>query len=197
MKKSSRMALSNVCVALALVPFAALAQTPAPTSSGGIKAEITKLMDDAETKLTKLAEAIPAGKYTWRPTKGVRTTSEVFLHVAGGNYFLANKIGAEFPAGMKREDFEKSTGDKAKVVETLKQSFEHAKQTVAKLSDADLDKTLQWFGGSQVTYRYAAMFLTAHQHEHLGQAIAYTRAMGIVPPWTEEQQKAAKAKPKT
>jgi len=203
--------LSQVCVALALVPFAASAQTPtpsgqtpapsgqspAPSSSGGPRAEVTKIMDDAETKLVRLAEAIPPGKYNWRPAKGVRSMGEVFLHVAGGNYFLSNKIGAEYPAGMKREDFQKYTGDKAKLVDTLKASFEHAKQAVNKLTDADLEKTATWFGGSEVTYRYAAIFLTAHQHEHLGQAIAYARSLGIVPPWTEEQEKAQKAKPKT
>ena len=205
----SHLVLSQVCVALAMVPFAASGQTPAgqtpapsgqtpaPSSSAEVRAEVTKIMDDAESKLVRLAEAIPPGKYNWRPAKGVRSMGEVFLHVAGGNYFLSNKIGAEYPAGMKREDFEKYNGDKAKLVDTLKASFEHAKQAVNKLTDADLEKTASWFGGSQVTYRYATIFLTAHQHEHLGQAIAYSRSLGIVPPWTEEQQKAQKAKPKT
>jgi hypothetical protein len=36
----------------------------------------------------------------------------------------------------------------------------------------------------------------ADAHEHLGQAVAYARENGIVPPWTvEAQKKAAEAKP--
>jgi hypothetical protein len=34
-----------------------------------------------------LAEAIPAGKYAWRPAPGVRSTNEVFMHIAISNSF--------------------------------------------------------------------------------------------------------------
>jgi uncharacterized damage-inducible protein DinB len=163
-----------------------------------MQADVVRIMQDAEMKLVRLAEAIPADKYSWKPNKDVRSMSEVFLHVAAGNFLLPSRIGTPAPADFKREGFEKSTTDKAKVIESLKQSFAHAKQAVTKLTDADLTKTLQWFDGKPVTYRYAATFLAAHEHEHLGQSIAYARSMGITPPWTEEQQqKAQQAKPKT
>jgi uncharacterized damage-inducible protein DinB len=156
-------------------------------------------MEDAETKLLKLADAIPAEKYKWRPGKGkdVRSVSEVFLHVAGGNFFIPSRFGTELPADFKREGYDKSTSDKAKVVDELKKSFAHAKAAVMKLTDADLEKTTKWFDGSEVTYRQLTLFLAAHQHEHLGQAIAYARSMGIVPPWTLEQQQKQKAKSKS
>ncbi len=197
--RTSNTAVVGFCVVFGVVSRAAFGQAPAATGSStatGVQAEVIRLMDDAETKLTKLAQAIPAEKYTWRPAKGVRSVSEVFLHVAGGNYFLSSKIGAEPPADLKREGFEKSTTDKAKVMDTLKQSFAHSKQAVMKLTDADLEKQTQWFGGGQVTYRYIAIALTTHQHEHLGQAIAYARSIGVVPPWTEEQQQRQKQQPK-
>jgi len=34
--------------------------------------------------------------------------------------------------------------------------------------------------------------LVTHNHEHLGQSIAYARVNGITPPWTEEAQKKEK-----
>ena len=32
-------------------------------------------------QMVALADAIPAGKYSWRPAPGVRTVSEVFMRV--------------------------------------------------------------------------------------------------------------------
>jgi uncharacterized damage-inducible protein DinB len=157
-------------------------------------------MEDAETKLSKLAQAIPAEKYNWRPSKDVRSVSEVFLHVAGGNFSIPRRLGADPPADFNPQGFDKSTTEKTKVIDLLKRSFVHAKQAATKLTDADMEKTADWFGGRQATYREILFFLAAHQHEHLGQSIAYARVIGITPPWTEEQQqrqKVQQSKPKT
>ncbi|OLD69492.1 MAG: hypothetical protein AUI33_09025 [Ignavibacteria bacterium 13_1_40CM_2_61_4] len=145
-------------------------------------------MEDAETKLLRLAEAVPAEKYTWRPGEGVRSVSEVFLHVAAGNYGILRRVGAQPPEGLDLRGLEKSTTEKAKVVEALKASFAHVRQATSKLTDADLDKTAPWFGDRQASYREILFFLAAHQHEHLGQSIAYARINGVIPPWTEERQ---------
>jgi len=94
---------------------------------------------------------------------------------------------------------EKSTTDKAKVVATLKDSFTHAKKAIVAVPEADLDKSLDWFGGKN-TQRGILLFIVRHAAEHLGQSIAYARFEGITPPWTEDAQKAkaavAPAKPK-
>jgi uncharacterized damage-inducible protein DinB len=44
----------------------------------------------------------------------------------------------------------------------------------------------------QTTQRGAFIMVTGHMGEHLGQAIAYARMNGIVPPWTEEAQQQQK-----
>ena len=198
----SRVVLSNVCFILVAVSRAAFGQmspgsAQAPTATGpaaatGVRAEVIRIMEDAETKLTKLAQAIPAEKYNWRPSKDVRSVSEVFLHVAGGNFSIPRRLGTDPPADFSPQGFEKSTADKTKVIDMLKRSFAHAKQAVTKLTDADTEKTGEWFGSRQATYREMMFFLAAHQHEHLGQAIAYARMIGITPPWTEEQQQRQK-----
>jgi uncharacterized damage-inducible protein DinB len=56
------------------------------------------------------------------------------------------------------------------------------------MSDADLERSFDWFGGKN-TERGALLFMTRHTAEHLRQAIAYARMIGIVPPWTEDQQR--------
>jgi len=39
-------------------------------------------------QLVALAEAIPAEKFAWRPAPGVRSTSEVLMHIALANFHL-------------------------------------------------------------------------------------------------------------
>lgn len=176
---------------LAVVPSMARAQEAAAASSA--KDEAVRLFDDAANKLVRLAEAIPAEKYTWRPGEGVRSVSEVFLHVAGGNFSIPRRLGATPPEGFNPQGYDKSTTDKAKVIEALKQSIEHVRKAYAGVSD--LEKTAPWFGGRQATMREIMFFLDTHEHEHLGQMIAYARMNGITPPWTEEAQQRQQQQP--
>ena len=137
---------------------------------------------DVEDKITRLASSIPAEKYSWRPATGVRSVSEVFMHIAGGNYFLATFVGAQPPADLPK-DLERIT-DKATVLAELKKSFDHARRVIAAESDADLEKSVNLFG-KPATHRYVFTTMLNHLHEHLGQSIAYARMNGVIPPWSQ------------
>ena len=183
MKRFSMMVLLAALL-LAVVPSIARAQEATPASSP--KDEALRLFDDAANKLVRLAEAVPAEKYTWRPGEGVRSVSEVLLHVAAGNFSIPRRLGTPPPEGFNPQGYDKSTTDKAKVIEALKQSIENVRKAYAGVSD--VEKTSPWFGGRQATMREIMFFIAVHEHEHLGQMIAYARMNGITPPWTEEQQ---------
>ena len=116
--------------------------------------------------------------------EGVRSTGEVFAHVAGGNYFLPTFWGAKVPEGVKPREFEKAGSDKAKTVDTLKQSFAHVHQLIEAAPDSDLDRMVKIFGGQEASVRTVMLILASHAHEHLGQSIAYARMNGVVPPWS-------------
>ena len=154
----------------------------------GYRSEVLAEVMIQEDKFTRLAEAIPAEKYTWRPAPDVRSFAEVFLHVSAANYNLYKLVGTPPPAGLDLKTLEKSTTDKAKVIATLKDSFAHAKKAITAMPDADLDKSMDWFGGKN-TERGILLFIVRHAAEHLGQSIAYARVVGIVPPWTEDMKK--------
>ncbi|MGC2473013.1 MAG: DinB family protein [Candidatus Sulfotelmatobacter sp.] len=154
----------------------------------GYRSEVMAEVMVQEDKLTRLAEAIPADKYTWRPSNDARSFAEVFLHIAAANYNLYKLVGTPPPSGIDLKGIEKSTTDKAKVISTLKDSFAHAKQAIRAMPDSDLDKSMDWFGGKN-TERGILLFIVRHTAEHLGQSIAYARMIGVVPPWTEDQQK--------
>ena len=154
----------------------------------GYRSEVLAEVIIQGDKFIRLAEAIPAEKYTWRPAPDVRSVAEVLLHVSAANYNLYKLVGTPPPAGFDIKGFEKSTTDKAKVVATLKDSFDHARKAIAAMQDADLEKSLDWFGGKN-TQRGILLFIVRHGAEHLGQSIAYARNVGITPPWTEDAQK--------
>jgi uncharacterized damage-inducible protein DinB len=154
----------------------------------GYRSEVLAEVIVQEDKFTRLAEAIPADKYTWRPSADVRSFSELFLHVSAANYNIYTLVGAKVPEGLDTKGLEKSTTDKAKVIATLKDSFAHARKAITAMSDADLEKSLDWFGGKN-TQRGILLFVVRHAAEHLGQSIAYARFAGVVPPWTEDVQK--------
>ena len=158
---------------------------PVAAPATGLRAELLRQLEEAEKKLIALAEATPQEKYSWRPGEGVRSVSEVYMHVAGANYNIPQAAGVNPPAGLDR-DLEKIT-DKAKVVDSLKRSFEHVRQALLNSSDADMNRATKLFG-NETTVRDVFLLLVTHAHEHLGQSIAYARMNKIVPPWTAARQ---------
>lgn len=150
-------------------------------------------IDQLHKKYASLAEAIPADKLNWRPAEGVRSIGEVYLHISQANYGFTKFIGANPPITFETKDFEKSTTDKAKIIEQINQSFDFAKAAIQKMTNADFAKPLKEFG-PDANYGDDIYILVTHAHEHLGQSIAYARQVGITPPWTVEAQKKAKEK---
>ena len=162
---------------------------PAPPKTG-FRAEVIGQLNFAEKRITDLANAVPAEKYSWRPEDGVRSVGEVYVHIAGSNYFFGTFLGVKPPMKMD-PDMEKKVTDKTEIVNLIKPSFDHFRSIVLHMSDKDLDKTTKMFGMTS-TYRNVLVTAIGHMHEHLGQSIAYARMNGVVPPWTAEQQAAEK-----
>jgi len=158
-----------------------------------IKGQAAVDLKDLQKKFNDLATAIPAEKYGWRPAEGVRSIGEVYLHITQANYAFTKFIGANPPVDFNTKDFEKSTTDKAKIIEQMNASFDYARDVIEKLSNADLQKPLKQFG-PDANWGDIVYIIAAHDHEHLGQSIAYARVNGIVPPWTAEAMKKAAAK---
>ena len=183
----------TILTALLLTLTATIAAPRLRAAGGpkGFRGDFLWQLDDIEKKIEGLAAATPEAKYTWRPAEGVRSISEVYMHVAGANYYLLAFAGVPKPAGLA-SDLEKIT-DKNKVVEALKASFEFTRQAAMKMSDADLEKPAKLFG-NDTTYRGIYFVTMSHLHEHLGQSIAYARMNGIVPPGSMPAEKPAEKK---
>jgi uncharacterized damage-inducible protein DinB len=139
--------------------------------------------EHASQQLLQLADAIPAEKFAWRPAPGVRSISEVYMHAAIGNYFLLGQAGLKVPVDLAAlgNDREKRLTSKADVTRFLKDSFDAVR---ASYPAADKQKAVTFFG-KKTTVDGILLRLLVHNHEHMGQAVAYARMNGVAPPWSQ------------
>ena len=134
------------------------------------------------SQLLALAEATPAEKFSWRPAPGVRSTSEVYMHIALANFYLLSVTGPKMPAELKRE-MEKSVTAKADVVNWLKRSLEAVKQAHAAVTPKDLERKVH-IADRDATVDGMYLRIIVHANEHMGQLVAYARMTGVTPPWS-------------
>ncbi len=167
---------------------AAVALMIAHTASGQIPPGVGEgwlgEFDHASRQLVQLAEAIPSEKYSWRPAPGVRSVSEVFMHLGIANHYLLMQAGVTPTFDLKTlgKDAEKSKTAKDEVIAFLKSSFEPVR---AGYASTDKQKQVKLFGAKEVTADGVFTRILVHNHEHMGQMIAYARMSGVVPPWSK------------
>jgi hypothetical protein len=184
------MTIKTTVLLIVGLPVTVVAQSrPADSAMADLVAQVSY----AETKIVALAKAIPESAYDWRPGDGVRSTSEVFRHVAGENYFVGAKIGGTVPppdtgitgkAHKEAVAYEERRMSRVDLIRALEQSFAFLKRSMADTPVDRLD-SLTDYAGRKVPTRTAWLYATTHLHEHLGQMIAYARSNKIVPPWSK------------
>jgi uncharacterized damage-inducible protein DinB len=111
----------------------------------------------------KAADLVPADKYTYQPTKTVRTFGQLIGHIADGyNYFCATASGRKV---QWSDAIEKGSTDKATLVQKLKESTDSCNAA---------------YGGSAQVGQL--MNNIAHTNLHYGNIVTYMRMLGLVPP---------------
>jgi uncharacterized damage-inducible protein DinB len=136
-------------------------------------------------QLIALAEATPAEQYSWRPAPGVRSTSEVYMHVAIANFYLLSVTGPKMPADLN-QNMEKTVTSKAGVIMWLKRSLDAVKAAHVATTTKDLERKVK-IADREATVDGMYLRIIIHANEHMGQLIAYARMTGVMPPWSKEQ----------
>ena len=135
-------------------------------------------------QLIALAEATPPEKFSWRPAAGVRSTSEVYMHIVDANFYLLSVTGPKMPADLT-EDMGKTVTSKPEVIAWLKRSLEAVKTAHAAETPKDLQRKVK-IEGREATVDGMYLRIIIHANEHMGQLIAYARMTGVVPPWSKQ-----------
>ena len=189
------MSLAKLLVMFPVCLGALAAQTITPPSpdktppSYDLKPQALQDLQVLQQHFASLAAVLPEDLYKWRPTEGVRSFSEVFLHVALMNYSFAPYFGVPAAPGFEIKDYEKSTTDKSKIIAEINKSFDYVRAAIDKRSNKELQTIVPKFG-PDASEGDLAFLVVSDDHEHMGQAVAYARMKGIILPWTAAAQKA-------
>jgi uncharacterized damage-inducible protein DinB len=164
-----------------LVAAADVAEKPAAS-------DLLLPFSELSDKVTKLAAAVSEEKYSWRPAEGVRSFRQVFLHIAYGTHLMLDVANGLTGDALRKRIAEQGQAEsqpmtKAKVLEALTESFTALREALEAERNASLNRDLDFFG-TATTRRGVLASIDTHIAEHLGQAIAYARVNGIVPPWS-------------
>ncbi len=177
--RSARSVLLSL-FALVVCSAPAFAQSTLPD----FREEVRRQFEASARKLVALADAMPTESYAWRPTEGVSSVVEVYMHIARYNYMYPDQnLGIAAPMGQAEYDrWEAEVTDKAEAIQILSASMDHVRTVVDGMSDGDLESGTRLYGRDVAKWAVLLQLVT-HMNEHLGQSIAYARTNGVAPPW--------------
>ena len=166
------------------------AQTPKPAERRTSGQVIDYFVTLEEARVTAVAEAMPADRYSFAPTsgefKGVRTFAEQLKHLAAANYMLAAAIlGDRPPAGVGDETGPGLLQTKADILPYLKDSFAYLHRAVATIDDQNMvidSPPISPLPKGTATRLGLAVEALLHTFNHYGQMVEYLRMNRVVPP---------------
>jgi hypothetical protein len=175
-----------------LAPFAVSAQQSAPSAGASPSVESNpvsnatrKILERQSKNIVAAADAMPADKFSYKPTPSQMSFAALVEHTAGTNNFLCASIsGTSSPPEEKLSE----TDPKEKLVSALKASFDYCTMALAKVDDSKLGESIPFFGGRQVSRAMGMIILASAFADHYGMAAMYLRLNGLVPPTAKPKE---------
>jgi hypothetical protein len=164
-----------------------LAQTSTPAAPKNVTEVFDRSTSAAERATLALANAMPEGRYSFRPTKGefksVRTFAQLAKHIAVANYLNGAALLGEKPPidpGV-HENGPESVRSKGEVVTFLQESFVYLHKGIAMVNEHNLMEVVDIPEGGRVTRLSVVTAAISHPWDLYGQMIEYLRMNGIDP----------------
>jgi hypothetical protein len=167
-----------------------LATTNAPqASTTPVANPVSTFVKQQLTRFNKImvaaAEAMPAEKYSFKPTPDMNTFAHLTIHIAQGNNGLCSQIsGAPAPTSDKLGDDD----PKDKLVAGLKTSFDFCATALANVDDSKLGEPMTLFGRVPSSRAGALIALSMGFADHYGAQAMYLRLSGILPPTAQPKK---------
>jgi uncharacterized damage-inducible protein DinB len=173
-----------VIPALLLLAASAVAQaTPAQTASTPTKNPVSSALRDLlpgrQKNTVAAVEAMPADKFSYKPTADQVTFGHLVAHMVESNNLFCSKAAA-VPSPKAEEA--KESDSKDKLVSALKASFDFCSDALSKMDDSKLAETTELFGGKQFSRAFVSMILASSWADHYAEAAMYLRLNGVLPP---------------
>jgi len=173
-----------VCFALlAFTPAISFAQAapaaaPAPSAS-----PVTDALRAGLVRYSKImsaaADAMPADKFSFRPTPDQSTFAHLTIHIAESNNLFCSKL-----AGVAAPDVPKlaETDSKDKLVAAVKGSFDFCSTALAKLDDSHFNDSVTLFGNNSFSRARVILMTSSSWADHYSAQSMYLRLNGVLPP---------------
>ena len=176
--------IARVVVAVGLVSVSVLAplanaqvspSLPNPTSAPNPLTTISIFRSKMQDKIMKSADEMPESKYSYRPTKDVRSFAEILNHVADISYTLCSNVKGEATPATAT-----ATGSKTKIMGRLKGAFDYCDGVYSGFTDAHLNDPAD-FWGAKTNKMFVLTQVANHDALHYGNLVTYLRLNGLVP----------------
>jgi hypothetical protein len=164
---------------LLLLASSAMAQTSPTPTKNPVSDALRDILTGQQKKTIAAVEAMPANKFSYKPSADQMTFGHLAVHMIEANYLLCSKTtGAAAPKAEEAKD----TDSKEKLVSALKASFDFCSDALAKMDDSKLAETTEGFGDKQVTRAWFSLILSGAWADHYGAAATDLRLNGVLPP---------------
>jgi uncharacterized damage-inducible protein DinB len=165
-------------VSVSLLASLANAQQGMPnpiTASNPLTTTLSIFRSNMQDKIMNSADEMPESKYSYRPTKEVRSFSEILIHVADISYTLCSNVKGEATPGAAA-----AKGSKAEIKAYLKGAFGYCDGVYSGFTDAHLNDSADFFG-VKTNKMFILTQVGNHDALHYGNLVTYLRINGLEP----------------
>jgi DinB superfamily len=149
--------------------------------SGFVKAGVARYGKN----MVAAAEAMPAEKYSFKPSPEMSSFGHLMMHIAQSNNTFCSKISGQAAPDAKIAE----TDPKDKLVAAMKASFEYCTTALANVDDSKLGEQFMFFGNRPISRGGALVALGGSWTDHYATQAIYLRLNGILPPTAQPPKK--------
>ena len=174
----ARVAISAGIASVSVLASLANAQQGMPNpimASNPLTTTLSIFRSNMQDKIMKSADAMPESKYSYRPTKDVRSFAEILNHMADISYILCSNVKGEAnPSPDTAKD------SKTQIMAYLKGAFDYCDGVYSGFTDAHLNDRAD-FWGAKTNKMFVLTQVANHDALHYGNLVTYLRLNGLVP----------------
>jgi len=168
---------AGVAAAQQAAPAAGAAPDMSPVAnpvSGFVKAGVARY----QKNMVAAAEAMPAEKYSFKPSPEMNSFAHLAMHIAQSNNTFCSKISGQAAPDVKIAE----TDSKDKLVAAIKDSFAFCAASLEKVDDSKLGEQFVLFGTRPMSRGGALVALGGSWTDHYATEAIYLRLNGLLPP---------------
>jgi hypothetical protein len=176
--ESWRMFAAGMILCFGIAAGIAAAQDAAGPVANPVSTVVKNQLGRFQKNMVGAAEAMPAEKYSFKPTPEMSSYGHLVIHITQTNYTLCSKLSGGAAPDVKLAE----TDPKDKLVGALKDSFAYCTTALANADDSKLGEQVQLFGPKPLPRAAAWLALNGSWNDHYSTQAVYLRLNGILPP---------------